>query len=181
MKIFGGLFCCISDRFKKIFRYLEYLEWEETKVMKIILMVCSAAFLQSKHFALMDFCLLQWWSTLLRSYLVQIVFLQPFSGEIWILAFSPIFALLAPMCLCRSVVSGAACLGEILGGHQQCLKITDERFLWCVSGNFRWVWTYFGCHLHFTENSGEIEKIGGRLMRGVSVRGSIFVHYRGQE
>ena len=34
---------------------------------------------------------------------------------------------------------------------------------------------------HFTENSGEIEKIGGRLMRGVSVRGSIFVHYRGWE
>ena len=84
------------------------------------------------------------------------------------------------MCLCRLIVSRAACLREILGGHQQCLKITDERFCGVFQGilgdvDILWV------PPHFTENSGEIEKIGGRLMRGVSVRGSIFVHYRGWE
>ena len=131
----------------------------------------------------MDFCLLQWWSTLLSSFLVQIVFLQLFSGEIWILAFSPIFALLAPMCLCRSVVSGAACLREILGGHQQCLKITDERFLWCVSGNFRWCGHTLGAtslHWEFRgdwENRGKIDErcVCLRLcicaLQGVGVRG----------
>ena len=136
-------------------------------MMKINLMVCFAAYLQSKHFALMVdeddgwwmmadnsdglFCCISAKQTLctdgflFTSMMIDLV--EKLSCANCFLA--TIFrrnlniGILAHSCLSGSDVSvqvgsiWRCYLREILGGHQQCLKITDERFLWCVSGNFR--------------------------------------------